>query len=116
MYKRQIYKTAIDALAESINEHVDINEIDYISGGERRDWFFSLVTAHLLKKPHITIFKDMDAYIFSEGTSKKAGTIEGARVLHIADLITGASSYEPVSYTHLALLAAGLRCHQPVKR
>jgi orotate phosphoribosyltransferase len=89
-----IYKTAIDALAESINEHVDINEIDYISGGERRDWFFSLVTAHLLKKPHITIFKDMDAYIFSEGTSKKAGTIEGARVLHIADLITGASSYE----------------------
>lgn len=31
-----IYKTAIDALAESINEHVDINEIDYISGGERR--------------------------------------------------------------------------------
>jgi len=92
--KQTIYKTAIDALAESIKENVDINEIDYISGGERRDWFFSLVTAHLLKKPHITIFKDMEAYIFSGGASKKAESIEDARVLHIADIITTASSFE----------------------
>jgi len=89
-----IYKTAIDALAESIKENVGIDEIDFISGGERRDWFFSLVAAHLLKKPHITIFKDMEAYIFNGETSEKAESIEGARVLHIADIITTASSYE----------------------
>jgi orotate phosphoribosyltransferase len=94
-YKEQeIYKTAIDALVQSIKECVGTNEIDYISGGERRDWFFSLVTAYLLSKPHITIFKDMDAYIFNGVTSKKAESLEGARVLHIADIITGASSYE----------------------
>jgi len=89
-----IYKTAIDALVESIKEHVGINEFDYISGGERRDWFFSLVTAHLLKKPHITIFKDLEAYIFSGGSSQKAESINSARVVHIADIITTASSYE----------------------
>jgi len=92
--EQAIYKTAIDALVESIKENAGINEFDFISGGERRDWFFSLVAAHLLKKPHITIFKDMEAYIFNGGTSKKAESIKGARVLHIADIITGASSYE----------------------
>ncbi|HAA25297.1 MAG TPA: orotate phosphoribosyltransferase [Ruminiclostridium sp.] len=92
--EQAIYRTAIDALVESINEHAGINGLDYISGGERRDWFFSLVTAYLLKKPHITIFKDMEAYIFSGGTAKKVESIEGARVIHIADIITTASSFE----------------------
>lgn len=92
--EQAIYKSVVDALVKSIKENAGIDGIDYISGGERRDWFFSLVAAYLLKKPHITIFKDTEAYIFDGESSRKAESIECARVLHIADLITTASSYE----------------------
>lgn len=88
------YKAAIDALIEAIRNTVPDNDYDFISGGERRDWFFSVACASLLGKPHITIFKDMDAYIFKNGKSEKLTSLNGARVLHIADLITSASSYE----------------------
>jgi len=68
--------------------------VDYISGGERRDWFFSLIAADILGKPHITIYKDLSAVITEKGETFPARSINGAQVLHIADLITEASSYE----------------------
>lgn len=89
-----IYKSTIDALLESILQIMPTDDFDYISGGERRDWFFSLAIAALLKKPHITIFKDLDAYVFQNQKSEKLTSLNGAKVLHIADLITSASSYE----------------------
>lgn len=89
-----IFKNTIDTLAEAIEEAVPLNSFDYISGGERRDWFFSIPVSWLLGKPHITVFKDMDAYIYNKGETKKIGALAGASVLHIADLITTASSYE----------------------
>ncbi|MDP4094576.1 MAG: orotate phosphoribosyltransferase [Bacillota bacterium] len=90
----EIYKGLIDEMCKFIEENIDIDEIDYISGGERRDWFFSPIIADMLKKPHIYIYKDMKAY-FHEGTEvKEAESIQGKKVLHIADLITEASSYE----------------------
>jgi orotate phosphoribosyltransferase len=89
-----IYRTTIEALVKSIDNAVPKDDYDYISGGERRDWFFSLPVASILNKPHITIFKDLDAYIFENQKSEKLGSLKGAKVLHIADLITSASSYE----------------------
>ena len=89
-----IYRTTIDALLEAVRETIPVSDFDYVSGGERRDWFFSLAVAALLGKPHITIFKDLDAYIFRSGKSEKLDSLNGAKVLHIADLITSASSYE----------------------
>jgi len=91
-----IYKGLIDFMIDFIKEKVDVDKIDYISGGERRDWFFSIIVAELLNKPHITIFKDLDAYVgkVTDKEFKKASSISGAKVLHIADLITEASSYE----------------------
>lgn len=88
------YKSTIDALVETIKKTVSGNDYNYISGGERRDWFFSLAAAELLGKPHITIFKDLDVYVFKNGKSEKLNSLNGAGVLHIADLITSASSYE----------------------
>lgn len=90
----EIYKGTIDALVEYIKENIDINEIDFISGGERRDWFFSFMVAELLDKPHITLFKDLSATVYENGESLLAGKFTGENVLHIADLITTASSYE----------------------
>lgn len=94
-YKQDpIFRHCIDTLVHKIENTVSTNSFDYISGGERRDWFFSLPVAALLNKPHITIFKDMDAMIFTNGKSEKVGSLSGSHVLHIADLITSASSYE----------------------
>lgn len=89
-----IYKGLIDSMIEFVRSSIKLEEIDYISGGERRDWFFSLIIAKLLKKPHITIYKDMTAVITENGKTVEAENIMGAKVLHIADLITEASSYE----------------------
>lgn len=89
-----IFKGTIDALAAYIKEHIDVHEIAYISGGERRDWFFSFMLAEILDKPHITLFKDLSSVIYQNGKSIRAENLKGASVLHVADLITTASSYE----------------------
>ena len=93
--ENEIYKNVIDKMIEFIKSNIDISEIDYISGGERRDWFFSNVIAHLLEKPHITIYKDLSMVVNDSNFEKEIekSEVNGAKVLHIADLITEASSY-----------------------
>lgn len=90
----EIFKGLIDSMLEFIKKNIDLNEIGYISGGERRDWFFSLLIADFLRKPHITIYKDLSAVLTKDGSTVEMPQINGASVLHIADLITEASSYE----------------------
>ena len=88
-----VYAGVINALVSMIQNKIGTDKIDYISGGERRDWFFSLLVAKILDKPHLTIFKDMSSLEYYHGESRKINTLSGANVLHIADLITEASSY-----------------------
>jgi len=90
----EIYKSLIDQMIEFIKQNINIEEVDYISGGERRDWFFSLIVAKFLDKPHITIYKDLTSVIYYNGKAEEVGNLDGKNVLHIADLITEASSYE----------------------
>jgi len=91
----EIYKEVIDEMISFIKSHINVNEIDYVSGGERRDWFFSNIVAYLLGKPHITIFKDLSTVVstpdFEETVIKT--DLNGKKVLHVADLVTAASSY-----------------------
>lgn len=89
-----IYKGLIDEMCNFIIKNIDVSKIDYISGGERRDWFFSLIIAEKLSKPHITIYKDLQAVVTIDGKTSMAENLNGASVLHIADLVTEASSYE----------------------
>lgn len=93
--ENKIYHDVIEHIKSYIEENINVNEIDYISGGERRDWFFSNIIAYLLKKPHITIYKDLSTvesnYDFSQ--TKEVSNLEGKKILHVADLITVASSY-----------------------
>ena len=91
----EIYKNVIDTMKSYIEENIDITEIDYISGGERRDWFFSNIIAHLLNKPHLSIYKDLSVVASDSNfeTSESITSLNGKKVLHIADLITVASSY-----------------------
>ena len=90
-----IYHNVVEEMIAFIRSHIPVEEIDYISGGERRDWFFSVIAAHLLQKPHITLFKDLSAVesdVSFEHT-KEATSLSGKKVLHIADLMNQASSY-----------------------
>lgn len=89
-----IYKCIIDSMLEFIKDNIDLGNIAYISGGERRDWFFSLIVASKLNKPHITIYKDLDAVITEDGETYRANSVCGAGVMHITDLVTEASSFE----------------------
>lgn len=60
-----------------------------ISGGERRDWFFSIPFAHESQLDHVFLFKDQS--IFTRPYSGEAQS--SPKVLHVADLINNAASY-----------------------
>lgn len=91
----EIYKSVIDAMKQYIEEHLDIFSIDYISGGERRDWFFSNLIAYLLDKPHVTIYKDLSTVISNSDFSKSEtiSKLENKNFLHVADLLNQSASF-----------------------
>lgn len=84
-------------VTDLIVEKAGTLEFDFISGGERRDFFFSILPAYMLNKPHLSIFKDMQAVYTTDHFKKTIpvyeANIAGKRALHIADLVTEASSY-----------------------
>ena len=93
--ENEIYHNVIDSMKNYISKNIIISDVDYISGGARRDWFFSIILAYLLNKPHISIYKDLSTVV---SDSKFENTLEitniaGKKVLHIADIVTVASSY-----------------------
>ncbi|MDR1059930.1 MAG: orotate phosphoribosyltransferase [Clostridiales bacterium] len=86
-----LFRKAADCMAEYMRARIDMDGIDIISGGERRDWIFSIIAAHLFRKPHLAIFKDMSAAL--GGAPVAPGSLAGKRCLHVSDLVTEASSY-----------------------
>ncbi|MFA6308409.1 MAG: orotate phosphoribosyltransferase [Clostridia bacterium] len=92
--KDKTYKSVIDEMCTFIDKKIGLDNIDYISGGERRDWFFSIITAHLLNKPHITIFKDLKTVLTEDKKAIEITELKDKNILHIVDLVTEASSYE----------------------
>ena len=91
----EIYKTTIDEFISFIKNNINLDEIHYISGGERRDWFFSNMVAHILNKPHITIYKDLSTVCSTSDflNTTDITDLTNKNVLHIADLLNVASSY-----------------------
>ena len=107
-----IFKNTIDGMIEILTARYPATTIDYISGGERRDWIFSLPIARLLNIPHITMFKDLSCTVVAtepqscEATNNSSPTDISAFssqlsalnhplvIIHIADLLNTASSYE----------------------
>ena len=87
-----IYAQLIDLLTEAAAKL----DVDFVSGGERRDFFFSLPVARKLGLGHLSIFKDLSCvYTDKDGVSMDAAQagLAGKKSVHIADLITVASSY-----------------------
>ncbi len=106
----EIFKGLIDNMLEFVRNNIDLDSISYISGGERRDWFFSLILAKMLEKPHITVYKDLSAVVTHNGETYDAVSINGANVLHIADLITVASSYERAWIPAIKNICGQIKC------
>ena len=90
-----IFKYTIDTMIKSITDSVDLAQIDYISGGERRDSYLSNMIAYLLKKPHLTLFKDMEAFVspYDFSSTEKITDLTGKKALNASDLVTAASNY-----------------------
>ena len=87
-----IYAQLIDLLTEAAAKL----DVDFVSGGERRDFFFSMPVARKLGLGHLSIFKDLSCvYTDKDGVSMDASQagLAGKKSVHIADLITVASSY-----------------------
>ena len=91
----EIYKYVIDQMKEYIETNIGIENVDYISGGERRDWYFSNIMAYLLNKPHVTIYKDLTTVVnnFDFTSSEPVSKIEGKNFLHLADLLNQSASF-----------------------
>lgn len=88
-----IYRSVVDALARLA---ADL-PADFISGGERRDFFFSMPLSILLGKPHLSILKTGEVWSpLGDGRADRmltGGQLAGKTVLHVSDLVTEASSY-----------------------
>ena len=87
-----IYAQLIDLLTEAAAKL----DVDFVSGGERRDFFFSMPVARKLGLGHLSIFKDLSCvYTDKDGVSMDAAQagLAGKKSVHISDLITVASSY-----------------------
>ena len=91
----EIYKYVIDQMKDYIENNIGVDNIDYISGGERRDWYFSNIMAYLLNKPHVTIYKDLTTVLSNSDftSSEPVESIEGKNFLHLADLLNQSASF-----------------------
>ena len=91
----EIYKYVIDQMKEYIETNIGVENVDYISGGERRDWYFSNIMAYLLNKPHVTIYKDLTTVVSTSDftSSEPVSSIEGKNFLHLADLLNQSVSF-----------------------
>ena len=87
-----IFSQLIDLMTEEARKL----DVDFVSGGERRDFFFSMPVAKKLGLGHLSIFKDLSCvYTDANGVSMDPAqaNLAGKKSVHIADLITVASSY-----------------------
>ena len=89
----ETFKMITDLITQKLSEY----DFDYISGGERRDFFFSILPSYFLAKPHLSIFKDGSTVYSTENFEITKNTsdvdLKGLKAIHVADLITEASSY-----------------------
>lgn len=89
----EAFRHVIEAMIAELRSCEGFDEVHCISGGERRDWFFSLPVALTLGRPHLYIHKDHSMQWAESGRVKPVDDLAGRRTAHCADLVTEASSY-----------------------
>ena len=86
----EVFRNVIAAGVDLVKQHSALAEIDFVSGGQRRDWFFAPLLAQYLDKRCLYLFKDGSCREHSGAAVNQLG---GRRGLHAADLLTVGSSY-----------------------
>lgn len=82
----ETFKNVIDTMVSHAGAAFPAGSINLISGGERRDWLFSIPMAKLMGLRHVYLFKNGAYYCEKPVT-------EGEVALHVSDLINNAASY-----------------------
>ena len=85
-----IYDQVIQKMKKVAEDFMSRTEIDCISGGERRDWFFSIPLARALEIPHLFLYNDG---LVLDDSGIKYNSSNQKRSIHVADLLTIGSSY-----------------------
>ena len=88
----------MNSVAERAKELLKYSRKPVISGGQTRDWLFSMVVAKILNMPHVAIYKpeggqnDRYEILSPSGKVLPKKYLRGADAVHVVDLITEASS------------------------
>jgi orotate phosphoribosyltransferase len=90
--KDKVYSKVISLMKSHALEYIRNNKVSFISGGERRDWFFSIPLAKELGLPHLFLFNDKKI-LDENGVDFKFQADEMLNSIHVADLLTVGSSY-----------------------
>ncbi|MCI0184236.1 hypothetical protein [Sulfoacidibacillus ferrooxidans] len=64
-----------------------------ISGGERRDWFFSVPFAEIMGIPHLFLLKNGDYWCLDNNDHLTNQNWNDMNILHVSDIINTATSY-----------------------
>ncbi len=99
--KNKEWQRLIATMVDHARKEFPANAFAYVSGGERRDWLFSIPFAHVIELPHLYLFKNGTAFC-------KQHLKAGQGVLHVSDLINNAASF--FDTWQPALDKAGLKC------
>ena len=81
-----VYQKVIATMLAKADVMFPVSSYDFVSGGERRDWLFSIPFALGCGKKHVYLFKKQTAWCEESFTPGEKG-------LHVADLINNAASY-----------------------
>ena len=89
-HKNEVFQRVVATMVHGEGAFA-LDNYNCISGGERRDWFFSIPMAYETKKDHLFIFKNQD--VFKRSAEGSEAPFGGEKTLHVADLIHHAASY-----------------------
>ncbi|MDD3029048.1 MAG: hypothetical protein PHS57_02020 [Alphaproteobacteria bacterium] len=96
-----LWQKLIETLLDAARKEFAEKGCSLISGGERRDWLFSVPFAQKAELPHLYLFKNKETYCVQPVKPDQL-------VLHVSDLINNAASF--FDLWQPTLEAAKLRC------
>ena len=68
-----VWQQIIQALLDRAKSAFPAASYQVVSGGERRDWLFSIPFAQEAGRKHLYLFKDRSSYLRTTGQSRRAG-------------------------------------------
>ncbi len=92
------FKEVIEILAQETDRYFTESNLEWVSGGQRRDWLFSGPIARELSRAHVSIYKDGKIEVISPKGNEvwkhepDDQSLRSIKVVHVADLLTAGSS------------------------